>query len=274
MAPRKERFQKRIRLLSGGYVKPDAFPNGEIVVYPWDTSTDDWLTERTKKGNQNMVLYDLCGQLCNLNGCPLESFVVGDVNTVLLVARSIRYNSVVQYEPVCPSCGDRTTDQMVVPDELGRIGEKASDYPGYDHITLPDSGDEVYIRPLTVRDERLIADRDEVSRKFMTDHVMHILTPVVAINEGKPDGYEEVLRWFNAISPLDAAYLETQQNLLYPHLDTDIPHKCDKCGKEFTHSLEFSREFFRPSVKPGKGATVPADVRPGNEQQKLDVKSE
>lgn len=270
MAPRKTQFQQKVKLLSGGYTAPGSFPNGEITVFPWDTNVDDWLAERMKKGTQSSVLYDLCAQLCDLNGCPLDSFVIGDVNTVLLVARSIRYNSVVQYEATCPACGFKSEEKIAVPVELGRIGEKMPDYAGYDEITLPDCQDVVHIRPLLVRDEKSISERDDTSKALMTDHILHILKPIVAINGGKPDSWEEVLRWFNAISPQDASYLERMENESYPHLETDLPHRCDKCRAEFVHSLDFSKDFFRRSLKPGKGVTLPVDVRPGNEQQKLD----
>lgn len=274
LAPRRAQFQTKIKLLSGGYVKADSFPNGEITVFPWDTNIDDWLAARLKKGNQAMVLYDLCAQLCDLNGCPLDNFVIGDVNTVLLVARSLRYNSVVEYTARCPSCNNEEIATIRVPDELGRVGEKGPDYPGFDELVLPDCQDVVHVRPMTVRDERNISERDETSKALMTDHVMHILTPIVAINAGKPDAWEQILQWFNAISPRDAAYLESQENRLYPHLDTEIPHRCDKCSTEFKHALDFSQEFFRPSLKPGKGAKIPADVRPGGEQQKSGAGSE
>jgi hypothetical protein len=157
---------------------------------------------------------------------------------------------------------------------LGRIGEKAEGYPGFDEIVMPDCQDVVRIRPLTVRDERKIGERDDASKALMTDHVMHILAPIVEINGGKPDNWEQVLQWFNALSPMDAPFLEAQENLLYPHLETDLPHRCDRCQNEFTHSLDLSKDFFRRRLKPGKGAAIPADVRPGNEQQKPDSGAE
>jgi hypothetical protein len=268
LTPRRTQFQTKITLLSGGYVKPDAFPNGQITVYPWDTHVDDWLADRMKKGNQHMVLYELCAKVCDMGTCPLDKFIIGDVNTVLLVSRSLRYSSRIEYEARCPSCSNREVHVVKVPDELGKVGEKPAGYPGYDEITLPESADIVYARPLSVRDERLVAERDETSRKMMTDHVMHILMPIMAINGGTPDSLDQVLQWFDALSPQDAAYLESQQNQLYPHLDTDIPHRCDKCGTEFKHPLDFSQDFFRRSLKPGKGAAMAVDVRPGSEQQK------
>lgn len=266
LASRREKFQKRITLLSGGFARPESFPKGEITVYPWDTQIDDWLADRAKKGDQTMVLYELCGKLCDLNGCPLDRFVIGDVNTVLLVSRSIRYNSIIEYEAACPYCGWRSDEQIGIPDELGRVGEKSTGYPGYDRIELPDCKDVVDIRPLMVKDERMISTRDDISKKLITDHVMHILTPIVAINDGRPDGFEPLYTWFNALPPQDAEYLEQKENELYPHLDTDIPHTCDRCSKRFVHALDFSKEFFRTSLKPGKGAKMENAVRPGNEQ--------
>lgn len=269
LQPRRLQFQKKIKLLSGGYVKPDSFPNGEITVFPWDANVDDWLAERVRKGDRNTVLFDLCAQVCDLNGCPIDSFVLGDVNTVLLVSRSIRFNSVVEYEVQCPNqvCKHTTTETISVPDELGRIGEKTADYPGFDTIVLPECQDEVQIRPLQVKDEKLILERDAMSKQLMTDHVMHILMPIVAINGGKPDAWEEAVRWYQALPPGDAQFLEDKENALYPHLDTDLPHVCDECGMKFKHRLDFTAEFFRSSLKPGHGATLETNVRPSVERQ-------
>jgi hypothetical protein len=131
LAPRRQQFQTKVKLLSGGFTNPTAFPNGEITVYPWDTHIDDWLSDRVKKGNQGMVLYDLCAKLCDLNGCPLESFVIGDVNTVLLVARALRYNSVVEYEATCPACANKTIEEIRVPDEFGADRRKGRGLSGF-----------------------------------------------------------------------------------------------------------------------------------------------
>jgi hypothetical protein len=262
--PRRVQFKKKIKLLSGGFVKPDSFPNGgEITVYPWDAEVDDWLANRGRKGDQTSVLYDLCAHLCDLNGCPIDSFVVGDVNTVLLVARAIRSNSVVEYEAQCPACNNLTEEEIAVPDELGRVGEKAPDYPGWDEIILPDVEDVVRIRPLQVKDEKIITSRDATLRQLVSDRVMHIILPVVSINGGSPDGWEPLSRWYNAISPSDATFLEEQEIKLFPHLDTNIPHVCDRCGKHFKHSLDFNAEFFRSRVKSKPGSTLADNVQPG-----------
>lgn len=267
MAPRRVQFQKRIRLISGGYSKPDAFPDGEITVFPWDANIDDWLSERVRKGDRNTVLFDLCGKLCDLNGCPINLFVMGDVNTVLLVSRSLRFSGVVEYECQCPSCQNITRESIMVPDELGKVGEKAVGYPGFDLITLPECQDEVGIRPLLVGDEIAILNRESASKALVTDTILHIVAPVVSINGGKPDSQEDVLRWYQALSPGDAQELEDKENQLYPHLDSNLPHVCDQCRTRFKHKLDFTSEFFRPSLKPGNRTAVAPDVRPSLERK-------
>jgi len=274
LEPRRLRFQKRIKLLSGGYVKPDSFPNGEITVFPWDANIDDWLAERVRKGNRDMLLFDLCAQVCDLNGCPLDAFVIGDVNTVLLVSRSLRYNGIVEYECTCPNCRTTTVETITVPDELGRVGEKDTSYPGFDTLTLPECQDVLQVRPLQVKDESIILAREPASKALMTDRVMHILMPIVSINDGKPDAWEEATRWYNALSPSDAQYLEDRENELYPHLATEIPHLCDQCQKKFKHTLDFTAEFFRPSLKPSHGTKMASNVRPGVEREGANFKSQ
>lgn len=274
LEPRKVQFQTRIKLLSNGFSYPSAFPNGEITVYPWDASVDDWIAERGRRGNQGTILYDLCAKVCDLNGCPIDQFVVGDINTVLLVSRAMRYNSRVEYECECPYCSHRTVEVIKVPDELGRVGEKAEGYPGYDEVTLQDSKDVVRFRPLLVRDEKLIEARDDVSRQVISDRLMHIITPIVAVNEGVPDSLEEAVRWYNALSPYDSTQLETAENEAYPHLDTELAHRCDRCHKRFKFPLDISADFFRSGLKSGKSNALASEAGPGMVGQEPSNQSE
>ncbi len=248
LAPRRQAYSQQIKLLSGGFSCRTAFPSGEITVYPWDTTVDDWLSERVKKGDRNRLLFELVGKVCNLNSCPIEKFVVGDVNTVLLVSRSIRYSNVVEYACACPHCRAATTEKIKIPDELGRIGEKGPDYAGFDNITLPGCKDIVSIRPLLIGDEFSISDREDAAKKQVSDRVMHILKPITEINDGKPDTLDQLFTWYNALSPSDASFLEDKENEMYPHLDTAIPHVCDECDRPFKHTLDFNQDFFRSSL--------------------------
>ena len=70
--PRRDKFARKIKLLSGGYSCPEAFPEGMITVYPWDYQIDTWL-QNARRGvgmDNETVLFQLVEKVCNLNGCP------------------------------------------------------------------------------------------------------------------------------------------------------------------------------------------------------------
>src|SRR5574343_67953 len=250
LLPARQAFKQEITLLSRGYVNPVAFPDGKITIYPWDSETDEWVSDRVRKPKRNRMLWELCARLCNLNNCPIEDFVVGDVNTVLLLARSIQHKNVIRYFPLCPACGSENKPESVqVPNELEKIGEKTADYPGYDVVQLPNCGDTVKIRPLQVKDEIMIDEREAATKQLISDNLAHILVPILTVGngkeEGKPDSIQELLTWWIALHPMDKKFLEEAENRLYPHLSLLIPHTCDACNHKFNHSLSLDQDFFR-----------------------------
>jgi len=266
MAPSREKFKSVITLLSHGYSCPEAFPDGKITVYPWDASIDDWVFTMARTAPKNGFMFEIMSRLCDLNGCPPEKFVLGDVNTVILVARSIRFNNVLAVTAVCPSCN--TVQKMVkirLPDELERIGEKTASYPGYDEITLPESQDVVRIRPLLIGDERFLDGRSEGDKNLLSDKLARILMPVVSVGGGQPDSLIELHVWHAALHPADQAFLENSEDALYPHLNSNVAMKCDSCHKMFEHTLELEdKEFLHRVVVPGTKAPMESTVGPGS----------
>lgn len=249
LAPRRQTFQRKIKLFSNGFSCPSAFPNGEITIYPWDNAIDEFISERVKKGNPDKLMFDLLKEVCNLNGCPPEQFVLSEVNLVLLISRSIRYDSIVEFSCVCPNCNAVQGEKIKVPEQLGKSGEKKDGYCGYDEIELPKCKDKVAIRPLLIRDDETISTRDDLSKHLFSNRTAYVLFPVVTINDGKPDSPTDLVTWYNALHPIDAAHLEEKENELTPHLDTNVRVQCNKCTRQFIHTLDFTRDFFRTSLQ-------------------------
>ena len=247
LVPRREAYKREIILLSKGFTNRTAWPGGKMVVFPWDSGTDEFLVEASRKSSRNDLVYGLLERLCDLNGAKLEEFVASELNTVLLVARAAQSGGAIEYQSECPYCHTKHRERIVVPDELEKVAEKPDDYPGYDTIVLPDCGDVVKVRPLLVKDERIINERQDEARKQVSDRVLHVLMPVISINDTVADTLTEMMLWYNALSPRDAKFLERQEDALTPHLETSIPHICDRseCAKPFTHALSFDQEFFR-----------------------------
>jgi len=250
LVPARDRFKQEITLLSGGFANPKAFPEGKITVYPWDYEIDEFLIQRARKGRKETLLFDLVPKLCDLNGCTVPNFVMGDVNTILMVSRSIARDNQISYVSECPACGHKEKENLRVPDQLERLGEKKTDYAGSDSITLPVCKDVVAVRPLLVQDIEHIQDRDDVSKGQISDKVAGIIAGVVTINGTKADTMTELATWFKALHPKDAAYLEQQQDMLTPHLGTNIHHKCSKCEKMFDHPIALDADFFRSDSLP------------------------
>jgi hypothetical protein len=264
LKPRRQAFSREIILLSRGYTNPTAWPEGRITVYPWDSSIDEFMLEQVRRSKRTEVVFSLVERLCNLNGGKIDDLLTSELMTILLTARAMAAGEGrVVYNAECPSCHHANQEAIVVPDELEKIGEKAADYPGWDDILLADAKDTVRIRPLTVRDEKIVTERSSQDRQVVSDRLMRTLLGIVSINGSTADTLDEMLRWYNALTPADLKFLETEQDRLSPHLNTDIQHICDECGTRFTYRLGFETEFFRGGSAPAPGGTLETPVQPG-----------
>lgn len=247
LTPRRQQYKKEITLLSHGYNNPTAWPGGKLTVFPWDNSIDQWLLDNVRKLTKAELVYGLLKHCCDLNGGSLDDFIAEEINLVLLVSRALSTDGIVVYTSQCPFCGAKKQEKIKVPDELEKLGEKSPEYVGFDEIVLPVVQDKVKIRPLMVKDERIIIERDDDRKKAVPDTELRTLMRIVDINESKPDSHEELLTWFRALHSKDAKFLEDEGRRLTPHLNTNIPHVCDEieCARKFTHPITFDQEFFR-----------------------------
>ena len=55
MAPRRQQYAKKFKLVSGGYTNRKAWPEGEITVLPWDTDVDEWFVNAQEMGEQDLL---------------------------------------------------------------------------------------------------------------------------------------------------------------------------------------------------------------------------
>lgn len=247
MTPRRQAYKQKITLPSHGYSNPTAWPNGEITVYPWDSDIDEYLlTLSRQSGPKHLMLFQLVEKLCDLNGGSIGDFVAEETNIVLLVARSLSQDGTITYMAKCPQCHHTTPEQIRVPDELAKHGEKSLEYPGYDEITLPVCGDILRIRPLLVQDEKMVLNREEPERKTIPDNCMRNLLRIVTINDTTADTVFELKAWLEALSPKDIKFFSDKAQEYGPRLNTAIPHVCeiDYCRFEFKKVLTFEQEFF------------------------------
>jgi hypothetical protein len=241
-------YKKQIMLPSRGFSNPKAWPDGALTVYPWDSEVDEFLLELSRKAqSRQSVLFDLVAKLCDMNGGKIDDFVADETNIVLLMARAISQNDTITYTSSCPFCGTQDKEVIGVPDELERVSEKAADYPGFDVITLPVCKDVVAVRPLLIRDERIILERPTEERAKVPDTNLRNILRVVTVNDTTADSLGELNMWLMALPPVDSRFFEEKSRELSPHLNNVIPHVCgnEACKRPFKHTLTFDQDFFR-----------------------------
>lgn len=246
LIPARDRFRQEITLVSGGYYAKDKFPGGKITVFPWDSKMDEWLIERIRAGNANdNLVMEAAGMVCDLKGLPLKSMLAGDALTVVMVARSMLDQMTVTYDAKCPECSYSSLTTLKVPEQLGRKGEKSADYPGYDIIQLPESGDVVKTRPLTVGDHMAVNERSQDMRAKAGDATALLISTLVSVNDSIADNLDEWITYHNALPPSDVLKLREHADNTDPGLDTIVKHVCDRCKAKFDRPLQLNRDFFR-----------------------------
>lgn len=245
--PTRDRFKREITLISKGYAAPAAFPDGKITVFPWDIQISEWLQKRARKGNADTIMFDLLPQIANLNGCPVEDFVMTEVMLIAMVSRSILRENKLDLQLVCPACNHEWSEPLQVPEQLGVLGEKGDGFvPGSDKTILPVSLDEVATKPLLVSSYKAAAGYAKKTQ--ISERLAVIIASIVSVGGGEPDSAQEVLSYINALHPKDLAELEKGIHDNNPQLDPNLAVSCPACGHQFHKAINFDAEFFRSGV--------------------------
>jgi hypothetical protein len=249
LTPRRQAFSKEITLPSGGYTNPKAFPGGKITVFPWDSSVDDMLLQQSRKKQNVDTLFQLASQVSDVRMADVDDLGVNEVPLILLVARALDVssgNGLVAYNSACPTCGAEEHTQIQIPDQLEVLGAKPENYAGLDLVTLPVCQDVIGIRPLMVKDERTVLQRERDAKDKISNRELRTALAIVHVNETTPDSLMEMVQYLRALAPADIRFLEKEINDVAPRLNTLQEHKCDSCGRDYTVPLHFDTEFFRP----------------------------
>lgn len=243
-SPSRERSKVKIKLISGGACNRKAFPDGEVTIYPWDISIDDWIVSSGK--SQDKSLYEVIPKIADLGCAEYTELYIGDATTILLVSRSLRHGSTLEVKPTCTECSKvNKAEKIKIPDQLRKLAEKPLDWGGTDKVTLPDCKDVVEFRPLRVSDDKAINARSYEIAKDIPVIAAHIISTIVSVNGGAPDSVKELITWFRAASAVDQDFLNAAINDMHPRLDNEVLFKCDFCDEVFGYTLDLGKPFFR-----------------------------
>lgn len=253
LRPTRDKFNKVIPLL-GAFSVRQWFPDGNIIVYPWDSIMDEWVaTTKDVSVDNAQFLTEAVKRLANLGECPVHQLCYGDATLILLVARSLRNKGQYSLEPRCtkPGCEyTNPTEVIRIPEDLEVISKKPDSYVGHDEITLPDSGDVVTIRPLTVGDVVRLTKRSVLETATVSNIRAELLWNITSVGGGKPDSLDELNQWFQALSPSDQVFISQVKANLEPQLSKKVTFNCERCKEEFSVEIPLNSEFFRAGLTP------------------------
>lgn len=265
LRPTREKFNRTIKLL-GAFSVRQWFPKGEVTVYPWDSTIDEWVATKDSKLSDNaQFLVEIVKRLVNLGECPAHSLCYGDATLIMMVARSLRNKGQYSLEPKCtnPKCGCvNKTEHIRIPEDLEILGSKPIEYVGHDEITLPDSQDSVAIRPTTIGDLVKLATRSDLEKATVSDARAALLWNVVSVGGGRPDSLDELNSWYSALSPSDQLHFSKIREGMEPQLSNRIKFECERCKEEFSVEIPLNSEFFRLGVSPKSEGPVEQSVPP------------
>lgn len=243
LVPASERLKKTITLISGGYSLHPEVKDGQLTIYPWDSEVSEWVAS-SSRAQDPLFSATLVQKLTRLPSQVMDRFIASELLLVMLVARSLVTKGTVEYRARCPHCqAVQKTSTLKVPEELGVLGKKDTWYQGFDMIKLPESEDEIKLRPLMVVHLKEIEGRRPPN---LSESGANLAASIQEVNGGAPTSPEELFSYYLALPPGDVVYLRQKSNELSPALDTVVAHVCDssRCEKKFSYNLGLHYDFF------------------------------
>lgn len=240
----------RALLPSGGFYLPNyLLENGTLKIKPWGHTLDKEIVKSAKKKGRDIFLKIIQ----KVTDIPIElipSVLIGDATTISLVARSLRKSGQMVYTSRCPSC-DRTEEEHIrLPDDLRLKNSPDGGYSETYEIILPKIEDHVKLSYISLDTVDKARDRTEsiFNNKIGID-LNTILYTIVEIGDGKdygkPENFDEICTWFNALPVSDQTFLEESANKSQPSYVPEIEHLCSNCGTTFYHTIRLDEQFFR-----------------------------
>lgn len=251
LTPTRDRLRRKIPLVSGGFAAREHFPDGQVVIRPWDSHASEWAVDNRFAIGQTKKLAELATIISLADLKAIKLLTEGDLVAMIMTSRALTFKGArVDYQPVCPRCGrTQKPASIVIPDELGVHAQKQPDYPGFEPVgALPEAGDEIELRPLLVNDLIDLQEAErELSARGLSKTQAALAKALVSVGGGKPENLVEAGRYVSALPIDDINFLDAAYDKISPRLDTDIPHRCDfdDCRHEFKFTLELIRDFFR-----------------------------
>lgn len=238
-----------VKLPSCGLVYPKSLGVGDsIMIKPFSNKDMKGIYANADQTGIEVLLENCVNQ--PHPNWTVQDLIPADRDMLLIRLRSITLGSILNYELVCSSCGEKFDYDLNIDSILVNYLSSETPYPF--HITLPDSKKELLYHILSYKEIKNIEKMlDEKAKKFpkfqkKAERVFYNYAKKISFADGSPSYFQNMYDFYSDLSAYDASYLIyfDEQINIGPVLKQDI--NCPHCGSEQVFEFTLGSSFFRP----------------------------
>jgi len=213
---------------------------------------EDILTSRALL-TQGVALDRLLSSVLINKNVDIDSLLLGDKNALLIGTRITGYGSEYNTNVTCPACTalGKFTFDLESSATVGS-GEIPPDVTALPHgrfliEKLPKTDASVEVRLLTGRDEKVLSQQLEASRKRnlgLSHLIEHMRSFICAVNQNSNPQF--IGSFLENLPALDARHLRTTYTKLVPNITLEQYYNCVDCGHVTAMEVPLNADFFWP----------------------------
>jgi hypothetical protein len=238
-------------LPSHGFPYPDAFPEGRITVYPYNSEVEQTIADEgivpQERINKAVKCIAAFPEVFNT-----DDLLVGDQYYVFAASRSMSGDAQYKFKTQCSSCGKQEEHEFTLPNGLP-IKEYPATFKEPLTFDLPDLKDTIGIRFLRVRDEKQIRLFCKTRKQVHNEQgditiTARLASHIASVNDGQPDNLDEAYEYVKGLAGADFIKLRTEIQKSQPGLMQLLRVQCphSDCNTVYTTVFPINADFFRP----------------------------
>lgn len=247
-------YTEVVTLPSMGLLNPE-IPNGEVTLRCVTVADQKFISGTNLPGD--LMVQELIRR-CVESPENFDPSKLTSVDSFFLITklRILSYGGKYKFTTKCPECGKKIEVSM----DLSNLNVNFldSDYEESMYVELPRTGDTVYTRLLTNKDEREVEkEAKRLSKKFKdsgdNEFILRLTKCItrIELQEANKAGDKvledpiDIQKYVEELTDLDATAIASTLSLDYG-IQTSLEYRCPECKEDVDISLRFTPEFFRP----------------------------
>ena len=245
-------FTQEIILPSQGLLNPE-IPEGKVVQRCMMVADQKFLSGSNHSANEALKQL-LQRTTSSPSEFDVSKLTLSDTLYLLFKLRTLSYGDTYKFRTRCPECGKKIDITVNLADL--NVTTLEEDYRDKLVVELPHKKDKVYVKLSTNEDIALL--NSELKRRKKrnpnddSDYILRIVYSiekiVLADKKSEITNPLDIELYVEDLTDLDASTIIAAKDSIFFGIDTIIEQRCSECKSFIDVSLQFSGDFFRPTV--------------------------